>query len=309
MVRIGVVGIGNIAQKAYLPILGKMEGVELHLVTRNEETLRKIGDQYRIKNRYRTVEEILTLPLDGVFVHTATESHPSIVSTLLHHGFHVYVDKPLAYTYQEAERLVRLAEKMNRILMVGFNRRFAPMVRDLKAMKGPKLLLMEKNRSSLPGEIRTFLFDDFIHVADTLRFLLQEPILNFHVHTRREGELLYHIALHLISKHHHAIGIMNRDNGVAEEKIEVMSPGWKREIRNLNEGTDYRDGKEIRLSFGDWDPILYRRGFTDIITHFIEAIQGKRTIDPSAQDALETHLLLEKVIEHITGEEMERRGV
>lgn len=48
---------------------------------------------------------------DAVFVHSSTESHFEVVSELLKNGKDVYVDKPLAATVEEAEKLVELSEK------------------------------------------------------------------------------------------------------------------------------------------------------------------------------------------------------
>lgn len=299
MLHIGVVGIGDIAKKAYLPILGTMRNVTLHLVTRNPSTLEEVGEAYHTPYRYRHVEEILNLPLDGVFVHAATEAHPSIVSLLLSRGFHTYVDKPLAYTYKEAEEMVLLAQENKRILMVGMNRRFAPMVAELRALKEPRLILMEKNRTLAPGDVRNFLFDDFIHVADTLRFLLQESVRDLKMNFVKEGDLLEQVTLHLIGEKNEAFGVMRRNNGITEEKIEVLSPGVKREIHSLSDGYEYREESDRRLKYGDWVPVLYRRGFVHIIQHFLDSIQGKKEPLPSLEEVLEIHLMLEKMSERI----------
>lgn len=297
MLQVGIVGIGEIAKKAYLPILGTMKGVKLHLVTRNRDTLEEVGEMYHTPYRYKEVEEILSLPLDGVFVHAATEAHPAIVKLLLSHGFHVYVDKPLAYTYQEAEAMIRLAREMGRILMVGMNRRFAPMVAKLRELKEPRMILMEKNRALAAGDARYFLFDDFIHVVDTLRFLLHEPTLEMKSHLIKEKGLLEQATLHLIGTKNEAFGVMRRNNGITEEKVEVLSPGVKQEIFSLSEGTEYREGKENRFKYGDWTPVLHRRGFVQIIHHFLAAVQGKEEPLPTLEEALETHLILEKMME------------
>ncbi len=61
------------------------------------------------------------------FVHTSTATHYQVVSELLNLGVHVCVDKPLAENVQDAERLIELAARKKLTLMVGFNRRFAPL--------------------------------------------------------------------------------------------------------------------------------------------------------------------------------------
>lgn len=126
--KVGCIGLGDIAQKAYLPVLGVQPGVELHLQTRTPATLAQVGDSLHLPEgqRHRDLAELLAQNLDAAFVHAATVAHPEIVTSLLEAGVPTYVDKPLAYELADSERLVRLAEERNVSLAVGFNRRYAP---------------------------------------------------------------------------------------------------------------------------------------------------------------------------------------
>ena len=66
---------------------------------------------------------------------------------------------------------MHLAENRNVSLAVGFNRRYAPGY--VACFDHPRdLILMQKNRVGLPEEPRKMILDDFIHVVDTLRFLV-----------------------------------------------------------------------------------------------------------------------------------------
>lgn len=60
----------------------------------------------------------------------------------------VFVDKPLSEDISEVEELLNLAKKKQRILMVGFNRRFAPMVERLNQRKVKRMLFLEKKPAS-----------------------------------------------------------------------------------------------------------------------------------------------------------------
>src|SRR6266545_1744815 len=123
MLRVALVGIGDIARKAYLPVLALRADVEVHLCTRSSATLAEMGDAYRIPHRYRDLDALLRAGVDAAFVHAATAAHPHLVERLLTAGAHVYVDKPLADTYSAAERLGEIARQRGRTLFVGFNRR------------------------------------------------------------------------------------------------------------------------------------------------------------------------------------------
>ncbi len=108
-------------------------------------------------------------------MHAPTAVHPEIVTRLLEAGVPTYVDKPLAYGLADSERLVELAEQRGVSLFVGFNRRYAPGY--LQCLDHPReLILMQKNRIGLPEEPRSMVLDDFIHVVDTLRFLVPGPV-------------------------------------------------------------------------------------------------------------------------------------
>ena len=80
-------------------------------------------------------------------MHSSTASHFDVVSTLLNAGVHVCVDKPLAENLRDAERLVELAARKKLTLMVGFNRRFAPLYGELKTQLATAASLrMDKDR-------------------------------------------------------------------------------------------------------------------------------------------------------------------
>lgn len=148
---IGVVGLGNIAQKAYLPILTKEENWSLAgAYSRSKIKREAICSKYRM-NSFNSLSSLIST-CDAVFVHSITESHYEVVNTLLSNGVDVYVDKPLASNLEDAEKLVECSEKKGRKLMVGFNRRFAPLyVRAKQMAKGTAWINMEKHRADSVG--------------------------------------------------------------------------------------------------------------------------------------------------------------
>lgn len=296
--RIAVIGLGSIARKAYLPILAARADVELVFCTRNRATLDALSRQFRVTECVSDVSELLgkQKKVDAAFVHAATESHVEIVSQLLKNGIHTYVDKPLAYTHEESRGLVELAESTGRILMVGFNRRFAPMYSSLPARENRQLIILQKNRLFEPDHARRFVFDDFIHVVDTLRYLAPGEPRNVRISSLREEGLLHQVMLQWDGEDCTVIGVMNRDSGMTEETLEVMSPGNKWVVRDLAETVHYSGGEERRHGFNDWDSILFRRGFEQIVEHFLACAGDGKAPSISPRDALETHALCEQVV-------------
>ena len=126
--KVGCIGLGDIAQKAYLPVLATLPGVELHLQTRTPATLDRVAETHHIPpgSATPTSTRCSRQGLDAAFVHAPTAAHPEIVTRLLEAGVPTYVDKPLAYELADSERLVALAEERGVSLAVGFNRRSRP---------------------------------------------------------------------------------------------------------------------------------------------------------------------------------------
>lgn len=301
--RIAIIGLGDIAQKAYLPIITTRDDIELVFCTRNQSTLNRLARMYRISESVSDIDDLLDKALDAAFVHTSTESHTDVAGKLLQHGIHVYLDKPIAYSYEESQKLVELAEQTGRILMIGFNRRFAPMYSQLKTKEDRRLIIMQKNRVFDPENARYVVFDDFIHVVDMLLYLAPGKIRDVRVSSLQNEGLTHQIALHLDGDGFTAIGIMNRDSGMAEEMLEVTSPGNKWRVRGLNTTTHYIGGEEHVYHFNDWDSTLYRRGFPQIIDHFLHCVKHNSAPLQSVRNALDTHVLCEQITT-----ELERDG-
>lgn len=295
--KVGCIGLGDIAQKAYLPVLAVQPGVELHLQTRTRATLDRVADGLHLPadRRHADLGSLLAQNLDAAFVHAPTDVHPEIVTRLLEAGVPTYVDKPLAYELADSERLVALAEERGTSLAVGFNRRFAPGYAQC-ADHPRELILMQKNRVGLPEAPRTMVLDDFIHVVDTLRFLVPGPVDDVTVRARTEGGLLHHVVLQLAGDGFTALGVMNRLSGSAEEILEVSGQDTKRQVVNLADVIDHKGQPTVRRR-GDWVPVARQRGIEQVALAFLDAVRAGKVL--SARDALATHELCERVVRAI----------
>jgi virulence factor len=303
MQKIGIIGSGDIAQKAYLPIISRRP-VELHLFARNNELAMDLGRQNGIRNIHNSLESLINSGIKGAFVHTSTASHHEILTQLLSHGIHVYVDKPVTYEYTSSERLFALARERKVRLMVGFNRRYAPAYRSLKELKDVSMVVMQKNRKALPADIRTFIFDDFIHVIDTLLYLFPHPAPSLTVSGKKRDGLLYHVAVQFVSPDGFvAIGIMNRDSGTVEEELEVFTPDGKWQVNNVTDTFLYRDKNETKMGFSDWESTLYKRGFDQIVDEFLSYLEDDGIpLQHQIPDPLVTHKVCEEIVERLSNQ-------
>ncbi|MFJ2192965.1 Gfo/Idh/MocA family protein [Kitasatospora sp. NPDC087861] len=294
---VGVIGLGDIAQKAYLPVLAALPGLDLRLMTRDRAKLDRIGDSYRVDpgKRFTDLGELVGSGIRAAFVHAATDQHVPIVERLLTAGVDVYVDKPLAYTLEGSRRLVDLADRTGCSLMVGFNRRYAPGY--VQAKERPRdLIVLQKNREGLPEAPRPMVFDDFVHVVDVLRFLAPGEVEHVDVRSRVRDGLVEHLVLTLAGEGFTALGIMNRVSGSTEEILQVSGADSKREVHNLAEVIDHRGQPTVRRR-GDWVPVARQRGIEQVVLAFLDAVRTGKTVD--AHDALRTHELCELIVERI----------
>lgn len=297
--KIGMIGIGDIARKAYLPILGTRSDIELSIASRNQEVVDEVGRQYRTRNQFSTVQELISSNIDAAFVHTSTDSHADILRQLIAAGIHVFVDKPIAYTLRESEEIVTLAQQHKVKLMVGFNRRFMPMYKSAKeTIPTIETAFMQKNRIGPVSPIRQTIFDDFIHVVDTLLYYVGEPE-TIMVNGKVEDGLLHYLVFNLMSRKTNGLGMMNRQTGITEERLEIMGCQQKIVVHNCVHTTTYINHSEQHSTFGDWTSVLYRRGFVDMIDHFIDCIRNGSDFLSSGAKSLHTHRICEDITQQL----------
>lgn len=297
--KIGIIGLGDIALKAYLPVI-TTKNVELVLCSRSEVVVTNTANKYRIKEYCYDYKELLNYSVNAVFIHTATSSHYQIVKFFLEHNVHVYVDKPISNRLEETMELYEMALENNSVLMVGFNRRYSPRVSELMKHKKPEMLMIQKNRFNHPGEIRTFIYDDFIHVIDTLLFLYQGQEKEFDYNSKMVEGKINNLILMLQGEGSTAFGSMNRMSGVKEERIEYMVDNFKQVILDLDHCEIYENNSKKTMDYDDWTPMLKRRGFEDIITQFIEWIKKPEASVAALEMSLRTHEVCEYLVMELT---------
>lgn len=140
-VRLAFVGAGNYATSMLLPHLAGREGVELStVVTTTALSAANAQRKFGFAGATTDLDAVLGDPsVDAVFVVTRHSSHAELTCRALLAGKAVFVEKPLALTEEElAEVLAAVEQSGNDRLQVGFNRRFAPLLREAKQRFGAR---------------------------------------------------------------------------------------------------------------------------------------------------------------------------
>jgi predicted dehydrogenase len=125
-IRIGVLGLGAIAQMAHLPVLAKMRGVQIAALCDNDGAkARALAQRFAVPNVCTDIDELVEIPdLEAVIVATPNHLHEIHVLSALRAGLHVLSERPLALTARGVERIVTAAEKAGKVVMVANNHRF-----------------------------------------------------------------------------------------------------------------------------------------------------------------------------------------
>lgn len=293
-------GIGNIARKVYLPLLSQDPRVRIEgVLSTSAGTVEETVSVYRLPRGTTRLDELLEWDLDAVFVHAPTPSHHEIVTKCLERGLAVYVDKPLSYNLEESAAMAGLAESRGLLLGVGFNRRFAPLYveakRWLDEAGGITQCAAIKHRTGQQRlSSRETVHDDLIHMLDTLLWLCggDYELLRGHLRSDSGGRMIQ--ASGLLGWESGATGMygMTRDAGADLEKLELHGSGRSAEITDMERAVLYQQGTApVLRSFGSWDTILDRRGFSGAVRHFLDHLNTPGQCGISAGSVLPVHRL------------------
>ncbi len=137
---IGFIGAGNYASAMLLPGLARLPGACLaHVATTRSLSAVNAQRRFGFTTASTSADAVLEdKTLDAIFIVTRHHTHADLVCRALETGKAVFVEKPLALTREELDRIVEVvANTGNDRLMVGFNRRFAPLLTQMRSQFGP----------------------------------------------------------------------------------------------------------------------------------------------------------------------------
>ena len=128
-IRWGVVGLGYFGE-VHAHTLSAMPGIQLAAVcTRRAERLRQVAELYNVPKRYTDYRQLLADPaIDAISLTTNVDDHRDITIEALQSGKHVLVEKPMAPSVADCDRMIEASQQSGRLLMVGHICRFDPRV-------------------------------------------------------------------------------------------------------------------------------------------------------------------------------------
>jgi len=299
---VAIIGLGDIAKKAYLPILTSYPGLDLMFYNRSSSPLKHFQKQYRIESGTTSLEEVINRQPQAAFVLTSAPSHFELIKPLLENGIDVFVEKPATYYVWKTEKLAEIADAHSCILMVGFNRRYAPLHVKMKEIWGDNPVSMgifQKWRTSASHpSLWHQLVEDTIHQVDTLRFYCGEAHADKVTQEATPEKFLG--AAGTIRFENGGIGVIvtNMKAGRWQERYVLFGGQKTLQIEAFSEavltqGAEQRRWNETYAS--SWQTTLKGRGFVDEIEHFFDCIKTRQMPLTSGWDSVKTQRLVEEI--------------
>jgi polar amino acid transport system substrate-binding protein len=289
---VGFIGAGNFAQAYLLPTLKQakvgLKGVATSGSVNAKSVAKKLGFEYCTTD---PAEILADNDINTVFVATHHDTHARFVQEALKHGKHVFVEKPLSINRSELQELSeQYRESSNRVLLVGFNRRFSRAFTSLKAFFGktgePYVMTYRVHAGTLP--IKHWLQDEkqggriigeACHFIDCMTFLADslpvqvyaESLSSPNVNVKSSDNVNVSIRF-ADGSVGNLLYLTNGDNSLPKEYLEVYSGGKTAVLRNFESLDLYGAGKKKSKSLDG------TKGHKEEVLHFIKAIQGEEEL-------------------------------
>jgi predicted dehydrogenase/threonine dehydrogenase-like Zn-dependent dehydrogenase len=279
---IGLIGAGGFTGQVLLPALASTSAKLKTIVSSTGVSGTQLGNKFGFAQSSTDTNEVFNdAEINTVFITTRHNSHAAMVIRALKAGKHVFVEKPLCLTHAELEEVTSLLDGPDQpILMVGFNRRFAPTTQSIKKVleqtHAPKAMVMTVNAGAIPAEHWTQDPDvgggrirgEACHFVDLLRYLAGSPIVE-HSITYADVTLRDTASIQLKFEDG-SIGTIhyfaNGHKGLAKERLEVFCEGKVASLDNFRSIEGH--GWSIKSPGGRQD-----KGHSSEVAAFVRAVE------------------------------------
>ncbi len=266
-VNAAFIGAGSFAQSYLIPNV-KASGASLDgVVTSRGITAKNVANKFGFNFCSSSVNDVLgKQEVNTIFIATPHNSHAELTMQSLQAGKAVFVEKPLAINTDQLQEVIETKKKHNHPLMVGFNRRFAPVSIQVKkefASAGePIVMNMRINAGMIPkdnwlqqkdvGAGR--IIGEMCHFIDLMQFFTgSEPVRVFAECISTSNDKITpadNISI-VVKFKDGSVGnltyLANGDKGMPKELIEVFGGSRIGVINDFRDGLIYKSGKTVKL--------------------------------------------------------------
>lgn len=265
-IQLGFIGAGSFAQKFLIPTAG-LTGKLHTVVTSRGVTAKSAGEKFGFGTFSTDTKEVFgNRDINVVFVATRHDSHADLVVSSLEHGKHVFVEKPLALREGDLKRVAEAACRAKESkLMVGFNRRFAPLALEARQvfqnLSEPLVINYRVNAGFIPKDSWIQreqgggrILGEVCHFVDFLQFMTQANPINVIAQsiggTNARTDPRDNVVI-TIGFDNGSVGVItylaNGDKLLSKERIEIFGGGKSVVIDDFRTGEIYSGGRCRKL--------------------------------------------------------------
>ncbi|MCR4432385.1 MAG: bi-domain-containing oxidoreductase [Tepidanaerobacteraceae bacterium] len=309
-IRVGFIGAGSFAQKYLIPEV-RTKSKLISVVTAHGITARNVADKFGFERCSSNVDDIFTDPkINTVFIATRHNTHAGYVIAAIKSGKHVFVEKPLALNYDQLEKIVEAYNNSNRILMVGFNRRFSHMAGEayniFSGISHPKIINYRINAGYIPPEHWIYseegggrILGEVCHFVDFIQFVTNsiprrvfaECIYSQNAKMPAHDNLI--ITIHLMDG---SVGVISYtscgSSKLEKERIEIHGGGNSFIINDFREAVIYRTNRVKKLKKPG-------KGHKEEIEQFMSSIENGLPSPISFESIYYTTLATLKIVDSL----------
>ena len=286
-ISVGFIGAGSYAQGSLLPNLPKditRKGVMTNSGTTSKRVAERFGFEFCTSNE----DDILkSNEINAVFIATRHDSHAKYVIEGIKNGKNVYVEKPLCLTLEELVKIENLCKESGKTVMIGFNRRFAPLAQKIKSEigEGKMSMIYRVNAGFIPADswIQDIsvgggrIIGEACHFIDFMTYMCGSIPRKVSAMSLNDSQNFNDTVSILIEFENGSTGILayyaNGSKLVPKEYFEVYSSGMTATLNDFKECTIY--GKKIKK----YKLTTQNKGAKNMITEYISGLRnGKQPI-------------------------------
>ncbi len=278
--QVAVIGCGG-RGRGHLKILSEFDDTALVAVCDPVEAARNnAAEMFNVPNRYESIEALLdSETLDAIFVATPAHLNGEAALPCFERGVHTLLEKPPGMSVSETVALQSAAKRTGAKGMVGWNRRFHPIIVEAKRQvtaRGPVTQIVgefHKSITRLTGRFPEHLMDNMfletpIHALDTIRAVAEADVQEVHSVVQRaiSDYKDVHAALILFDNGCVAQHIANYTTDARLERYEIHGRDISAYLEGVSQGTVFCDGTQHKLTqAGTGGTVEQNRHFLDCV--------------------------------------------
>jgi polar amino acid transport system substrate-binding protein len=311
-VNVGFIGAGSFAQSYLIPNVKNNNSSLDTVVTSKGITAKNVGEKFGFKSASSNADDMFNnSDINTVFIATPHNSHATYTIKGIEEGKQVFVEKPIAMNYDELEQVKAAYSKGNSKVMVGFNRRFAPISKTIKErFKGssePLVMNMRVNAGFIPKDHWTQIDEigggrivgEMCHFIDLMQYFCDAvPVSVYASRINSENTKINtfdNISV-IVNFSNGSIGNLiylgNGDKSLPKEQIEVFGANKVGIIYDFRGGMFHANNKAEKLK-------VIGKGHKQEVSAFIECLKNDTPTPISFESIYKTTLTTFKIIDSL----------